>query len=156
MTTHPDPEPDARELVEAILRKDARTPPPPVLDREPRSPVWRILSLAVVLVLAAGWNLIDSTSDRPAFSPEEEMAAAQAMIYLTVEALESYREESGSLPSSLDAIQAAEEGISYESGGGAAYRLSATVHGRSLVYREGDDLAPFVEAFTAISDRGRP
>jgi hypothetical protein len=117
-----------------------------------RAQTWRrrswsrgLLFLCVpLLAFSTAWNLMRMYAQPPAFTVEQHEDAARFAVYLVARQLEDHWERTGRLPQSLTAIDPEEERVEYTVDG-STYILSADTPTGVLLYRRGEDLAPFAE-----------
>jgi hypothetical protein len=150
----PDDESAASDYVADILKRDAadrastRVAPPP----RRQFGRWLVVLVPVFVALTA-WNVIRMTRSPEVATPAEMAAATRFSIYLVAQEVEAYRREHGMLPSSLEAINADIEGVTFEPVD-TGYVLSGTVAGETITYRSGADLTPFWSAYDALPQGG--
>lgn len=100
--------------------------------------------LGVFLILGA-WNVTRAGERRQVFTPSELDAGVRLKIYLTVQALQAFRDSAGRWPASLDEVGFASEGLAYRRLD-TTFQIVATSGDTPFTYRSGDDLAPFRDA----------
>jgi hypothetical protein len=127
-------------LITDILNSDAAKRAAPPQKR-------RFPTMIVLLVLFTSfgvWNFIRITAD-PNVPVVQTERAARAQLFLVSSALDTWRNEQGRLPRSLEEAGLDMRGVSYVVTDGR-YELNA-VHGLvRLRYREGQDKAPLAAA----------
>jgi hypothetical protein len=79
------------------------------------------------------------------FTPAELDAGSRFKIFLAAQALEAYRDSTGTWPESLEIVGFANEGLTYEVED-TTYIIQTTVAGAPVVYRSGDNLDFFRDA----------
>ena len=130
----------------AMERKEAMAMAEPPQKKKSQGVVLAVLS--VLLLAVCSWNFYYFfLSGDP--SPEFEATALQASVFIAQQAGESIREETGSLPPSLDEAGADEEGLEYTVSA-TGYVLTATGEHHAFTYTEGGDLTPFEAAFRSL------
>lgn len=130
----------AREKIQAMAAEPERA------SRRGRG--YLLLALALVLGGVVAWNLqVYFQAGTPSRAFQE--TALQASIFMAQQAVEGSLAETGTLPSTLESVGADEEGLTYAPSG-PDYRLTATYSGLEVVYRSGDDIQPFREAFQSL------
>lgn len=141
----------ANEYVDAIVQHDAEVAaagPPPTRAKRSRLPV--LLGLLPILIGATAWNLSVLYSDAEIFTPQQTEASGYFSILVAYEEIEAYRDSTGGLPPSLEAIGADDTGLRYAPNGGA-YVLTMMVGGTLVSFKDGDDITPLEIAFDAAT-----
>jgi hypothetical protein len=112
-----------------------------------------LAALAVALVMLSAWNTYRVTRDPVVATPAEELVTARFTMYLVAEELETYRRVHGTLPATLEAIDADEEAIVYRPRG-SDFTLTAEVAGQTLTYISGANPLPFWSAAEELPQGG--
>jgi hypothetical protein len=100
-----------------------------------------------------GWNVYRAAREPVVATPAEQLTTARFTLYLVAQELEAYRREHGSLPASLEVINADEEVVRYTRRG-TDYTLTAEVDGQTLTFRSGADPLPFWSAAEDLPQGG--
>jgi hypothetical protein len=135
---------DRRQLLEAYQtlvrseqeRQAAGPPPPP--KPPSRAPFW-VATLTLIALLAAGLALRPAwLFNEPKPEPRELMEAGlRVQMFVEVEKIERFKEQTGRLPSSAEEVGiAAGSGVRYE-GHGQNYTLTGTYGPVTLTYSSG-------------------
>lgn len=120
-------------------------------ERQPRRRF--VIALAVILAGLTAANLRAARVTGP-HNPAEEAVAARGLIYLIVHGIEEYRDSTGTLPPSLEAVGLDEQGIEYRAKD-TTYMLTASVTGGAIVYQHGQDLGAYRAALVNLIERAR-
>lgn len=120
-------------------------------DRKPRRRF--VLALAILLAGLTAANLRAARTIGP-HNPAEEAVAARGLMYLIVHGIERYRDSTGVLPPSLEAVGLDERGIEYRARD-TAYMITADVAGGAIVYQYGQDLAAYRAALVHLVEGAR-
>jgi hypothetical protein len=120
-------------------------------ERQPRRRF--VIALAIVLAGLTAANLRAARTTGP-HNPAEEAVAARGLMYLSVHGIERYRDSTGVLPPSLEAVGLDERGIEYRARD-TAYILTAHVAGGAIVYQYGQDLGAYRAALVNLIERAR-
>jgi len=120
-------------------------------ERRPRKRF--VIALAILLVGLTAANVRAARTTGPQ-NPAEEAVAARGLIYLIVQGLDDYRDSTGILPPSLEAVGLDEQGIEYRASD-TAYILTANVTGGALVYQAGQDHGAYRAALVNLIERAR-
>lgn len=147
----PDSE-SSEEYIAAIMDRDSRQKaavPPPAPD--PMRAKKRLLSILLPLaIIGVAWNISRVSAAPTLFSPIEEEAGAKIFIYEAVLAIQAFRDSTGALPANLLAAGLEDEPIVYLRSGDS-FRIEAEANGQLFLYRDGDDLRPFEEAYRVFA-----
>lgn len=146
----PDSE-SSDEYIAAIMDREARQKAAAPPSRDPMRAKKRLLSVLLPLALiGVGWNISRVSAAPTLFSPIEEEAGAKIYIYEAVLAIQAFRDSAGALPANLLAAGLADEPIVYLRSGDS-FRIEAEANGQLFLYRDGDDLRPFEEAYRVFA-----
>lgn len=141
---------EAREsYVDEIMRREAEEVAARPSPTRPRSWVPVLVPLLVILAGLLGWNIHRAVRELEVFTPEEEHAAELFTIYLVQQAIESYRDSTGSLPQNLAVLGAEDEGVNYVVND-TAYALRINESSAPISYRSGQDVSPFEAAYERL------
>lgn len=144
--------PDSREqYVSEIMEIDAKATEGPEPTKKKRSWMPALVILFPVFVALTVWNVIRIAKDPVVFPPALEEASARFTIYLIAQAVEEYRDSTASLPPDLASIDMDEEEIDYAVLD-STYTLTATVGRTMIVYRQGEDLTWYEDAFHELAE----
>ncbi|NNG17776.1 MAG: hypothetical protein HKM89_14980 [Gemmatimonadales bacterium] len=120
-------------------------------ERQPRRRF--VIALAILLAGLTAANLRAARATGP-HNPAEEAVAARGLIYLIVHGVEEYRDSTGLLPPSLEAVGLDEQGIEYRAKD-TSYMLTANLTGGAIVYQNGQDLGAYRAALVNLIERTR-
>jgi hypothetical protein len=104
-----------------------------------------VFGLLPAFLVLLGWNLTRGGEPPQVFTPAELDAGSRFKIFLAAQALEAYRDSTGTWPESLEIVGFANEGLTYEVED-TTYIIQTTVAGAPVVYRSGDNLDFFRDA----------
>jgi len=155
MPTHPLPRPSkeqgwSEEYLGGLrpsrpslkARRTSRVVPEP--ERGKLRPFHLGALLAVLLLVV--WNT--TGSDRP-YSSSEEDANARFTIFLVAEAVNAYRDSTGTLPTSLEPLGVDVTDCIYWTDGDM-YSLTVDLGNREVTYHAGEPLLPYATAFDRV------
>ena len=146
--------PESRDqFVSEIMDIDAQAAEPPE-PKKKRSWLPVLYVLVPAFLGLTVWNVVRMTSDPEVFPPALEEASARFTIYLIAQAVEEYRDSTSALPADLEMIDMDEEGIEY-SLLGSTYSLTATIGRTQMVFRQGEDLTWYGDAFQELQGAAR-
>lgn len=106
-------------------------------------------ALLVALIAVLGVLVWLNATDAPSEDAIPTEIFLKERIYVIALALDAEYEETGSYPTDLEGAGLDEEGVAYSTDG-QGYALTAEEDGVSIVYRSGQDLAPFRAAFQTL------
>ncbi len=144
---------DVERLVARVVEQSGWKKPPERLQSRTDLARWRGRLLVVLLCWLAGvlaWHAHRSASPEVVFTADEQEAGLRFSMLLAIEAVERYRAEHGALPRDLASLGVDDSWMSYEVVG-EEYRLVGSVGGVSVAYEAGDDVAPFRNAYWALT-----
>jgi hypothetical protein len=125
-----------------------------VLLKRRRSKLWYFLGLLPLFLLLTIWNLVRSGEEPRVFSSEELVAGTRFKMYLTAQAVQAYRDSAGRWPRNLAAVGLARERLVYQLVDGT-YTITDTSGSVPLVYRGGESLTLFANAYAVLARRRR-
>jgi hypothetical protein len=143
---------DSRDqYVSEIMEIDAKAAEVPEPLKKKRSWVPVLVVLLPVFVALTVWNVVRLSREPAAFPPALEEASARFTIYLIAQAVEDYRDSTAALPPDLATIDMDEEEIDYVALD-STYMLTTTVGRTMIVYKEGEDLKWYEDAFQDLAE----
>jgi len=140
---------DLRGAVEAAteqLRKAQETPPPQQEPRTPfltRPPVVGVVTLAFLAVVA--WNIVRLRTEPPLPTAEEGARAVPAAMYVAAQTIETFRDEHGRLPATLEEAGLPPGEFQY-SVDGDQYHLAMEGGGQTEEFQSQDGMEALLEA----------
>ncbi len=147
---------EAADAVKAVLEHaQQRDEAAKKKEKPKKQPKWMLplginLGVFAVYLLIAGpqWVVIDPIEGPPA---AERVEGLRAAMFLQASRIESYRQQNGRLPESLDEIGASTvEGVDYVLQGSSQYQLIGSVGETDLIY---DSTQPVTEWVGEAGDR---
>jgi hypothetical protein len=108
-----------------------------------------LLTLLPVFFVLTIWNVARLTKAPEMVTIQDERMAAEWSIYMIIDGVETFRESTGHLPVSIEAIGLDDESVTYNVLG-KIYSLTTTVGDREITYHDGDDVEPFMESYDAL------
>lgn len=108
-----------------------------------------LLGLLPIFFALTVWNVARLVKTPDPVSSLEELEAVQWSIYMIVDGIETFRESTGQLPISLEALGLDDDFITYTVLGNI-YSLTTKIGDRELVYHDGDDLDPFMNSYNKL------
>lgn len=119
----------------------------------PRRPfAWALAAVFIGLTIGN----VHRTLGPPNPGHPADLASARALVYLTVQGIEEYRDSTGAFPPTLDAAGLDYPGLEYHPRAGGYSIATAAVGGSggAVHFTLGDDLEPYRAAARAVIARG--
>ncbi len=140
----------AAQMVADILKQkiaDATETKAAVQAARPRRRNWKRWLVVLIPAFAAlsAWNVITAGAEPQVFTPDELAASLRFKIYIAAQGIRAFRDSAGTLPTSLQQIRMADDGLAYVRSD-TTYVIVGSAGPVHLTYRSIDDLKPYGRA----------
>ena len=140
----------AAQMVADILKQkiaDITETKAAVQAARPRRRNWKrwLVVLIPAFVALSAWNVITAGAEPQVFTPDELAASLRFRIYIAAQGIRAFRDSAGMLPSSLQQIRMADDGLAYVRSD-TTYVIVGSAGPVHLTYRSIDDLKPYGRA----------
>ena len=138
----------AADVMEKAAEDAARAPDRKRLTKNNKA--WYVLVVLLTLLIGLTiWNIVRASSDVDLFSQAENLNGARLTVILTAQAVENYRDSTGTYPANLEMIGMDDDGLEYATDAGS-YSLRLVLPTDTVTYRPGEDIAPFAAAVAPL------
>jgi hypothetical protein len=140
----------AAQMVADILKQkiaDVTATKAAVQAARPRRRNWKGWLVVLIPAFAAlsAWNVITAGAEPQVFTPDELTASLRFKIYIAAQGIRAFRDSAGMLPTSLQQIRMADDGLAYVRSD-TTYVIVGSAGPVHLTYRSIDDLKAYGRA----------
>jgi len=140
----------AAQMVADILKQkiaDITETKAAVQAARPRRRNWKRWLVVLIPAFAAlsAWNVITAGAEPQVFTPDELAASLRFKIYIAAQGIRAFRDSAGTLPTSLQQIRMADDGLAYVRSD-TTYVIVGSAGPVHLTYRSIDDLKAYGRA----------